>query len=85
MDRTTHAPSPLTGRQAEVVRHVADGLSNDEIAELMGVSSRTVQAHVANAMRKVGARNRAHLAVLGIRSGVVPLHPPAADRDQRFR
>jgi DNA-binding CsgD family transcriptional regulator len=74
----------LTGREAAVVRQVAEGLSNDEIAEILRISPRTIQAHVANARRKTGARNRAHLAVIAIREGLVPLDPPPADRDKRW-
>jgi DNA-binding NarL/FixJ family response regulator len=39
------------------------------------VSSSTVQAHVANAMRKLGASSRTQLAVRALREGIVPLHP----------
>ena len=73
----------LTGRETEVLRLVAEGLSNEEIADKLGLSARTVQTHIASALRKTSTRNRAHLAVLGLREGVVPLDEPE-DRGQRY-
>lgn len=65
----------LTSRECEVVTLVSDGLSNNEIADLLFVSPRTVQSHVASALGKLGARTRTQLAVTAIRRGVIPLHP----------
>lgn len=65
--------APLTAREHEVVRHVVGGGTNPQIAATMHLSDRTVQSHVAEACRKLGARNRTHLAVLAIRHGVVDL------------
>jgi DNA-binding CsgD family transcriptional regulator len=64
----------LSGREMEMLRLLIDGLGNQEIAERMGVSVRTAQAHVANAMRKTGTRTRTQLAVYALRAGLVPLH-----------
>jgi DNA-binding NarL/FixJ family response regulator len=60
-------------REIEVVQHVAEGLSNDAIASKLFVSPRTVQTHVANAMRKTDCANRTALGVLAVREGLVPL------------
>jgi DNA-binding CsgD family transcriptional regulator len=65
----------LTMREIEVVQLVAEGLSNDKIASQLFVSPRTVQTHVANAMRKAGCANRTELGVLALREGLVPLRP----------
>jgi DNA-binding NarL/FixJ family response regulator len=65
----------LTAREIEVVALVVDGLTNPEIGVRLHISSRTVQSHVAAAMRKLGARSRTQLAVMALRSGVVPLQP----------
>lgn len=62
-------------REIEVIRLVVDGHSNQEIAERLGVSRRTVQAHLANAMNKTGTRTRTQLAVYALRAGLVPLDP----------
>jgi len=52
----------LTEREREVARLVASGASNPEIAIRLFVSRKTVERHVSNVLRKVGARNRAELA-----------------------
>jgi DNA-binding CsgD family transcriptional regulator len=49
----------LTARESEILRHVAAGATNAEIATILGISPRTVQTHLANAFEKLGARNRA--------------------------
>jgi DNA-binding CsgD family transcriptional regulator/pimeloyl-ACP methyl ester carboxylesterase len=51
-------PSQLSAREVEVVRLVAVGRTNREIAENLVLSERTVQRHIANIYRKIGARNR---------------------------
>jgi DNA-binding NarL/FixJ family response regulator len=68
--------APLTTREVEIVTLVVDGLTNPEIGRRLHISSRTVQSHVAAAMRKVEARSRTQLAVTALRAGVVPLDPP---------
>jgi DNA-binding CsgD family transcriptional regulator len=67
--RTRH----LSMREIEVVQLVAEGLSNDGIAAKLFVSPRTVQTHVANAMKKTDCANRTELGVLAVREGLVPL------------
>jgi DNA-binding CsgD family transcriptional regulator len=52
----------LSKREREVVRAVARGCTNKQIAELLGISAFTVRNHLTGAMRKTGARNRAQLA-----------------------
>ena len=53
----------LTGRERQVAEGVARGLRNKEIAEELGISSKTVEMHVANAIAKVQASSRSALAV----------------------
>jgi DNA-binding NarL/FixJ family response regulator len=69
----THAVPPelsgLTEREREVLTLVADGLSNDAIAERLRVSPLTAKTHVNRIMAKVGARDRAQLVVLAYRTG----------------
>jgi DNA-binding NarL/FixJ family response regulator len=62
---------PLTGREREVTALVAAGLSNDEIAERLFLSTATVKTHVNRAMSKLGARDRAQLVVFAYESGLV--------------
>ncbi|WP_330178700.1 response regulator transcription factor [Nocardia sp. NBC_01503] len=66
----------LTAREREVVAMVAEGLSNEEIAEKMYVSPLTVRTHVQRAMSKLGVQNRAQLVVLAFQSGLVRVEPP---------
>jgi len=61
----------LTAREREVVSLVAMGLSNDEIAEQLVVSSATARTHVSRAMVKLQARNRAQLVVFAYETGLV--------------
>jgi DNA-binding CsgD family transcriptional regulator len=56
------AATPLTEREQEIVRLIAAGASNPEIAQQLFLSRKTVERHVSNVLRKVGARNRAELA-----------------------
>ena len=51
----------LTTRENEVLVLIADGKINNEIAEMLFISERTVEAHRANIMKKMGARNTAEL------------------------
>jgi DNA-binding NarL/FixJ family response regulator len=60
----------LTQREREVIKLVAEGLSNDEIAERWVVSNATVRTHVSRAMTKLGARDRAQLVVIAYRHGL---------------
>ena len=62
----------LTARETEVVALVAEGLSNDEIAERLFLSPATARTHVSRAMTKLSARDRAQLVVFAYQSGLVP-------------
>jgi len=54
-EERTHVPEdPLTKREKEILRHIAEGKSSREIGALLEISSRTVEHHRANMMRKVG-------------------------------
>ena len=61
----------LTNREREAVALVAQGLSNNEIADRMVISSVTAKTHVNRAMVKLHARDRAQLVVLAYESGLV--------------
>jgi DNA-binding NarL/FixJ family response regulator len=67
----TPALDSLTEREREVMGLVAEGLSNDEIAERLYVSPMTAKTHVSRAMTKLGARDRAQLVVFAYESGLV--------------
>ncbi|MFF3068996.1 response regulator [Kitasatospora sp. NPDC057904] len=61
----------LTDREEEVLRLMATGLSNPEIAESFGVGLETVKTHVGNVLTKLGAQNRTHAVVIAYESGLV--------------
>lgn len=61
----------LTARQEDVVRLVAEGRSNKEIAQALGLSPATVKTHVAQAMAAIGAANRTDAAVKARAAGLV--------------
>jgi DNA-binding NarL/FixJ family response regulator len=63
--------SGLTEREREVMALVAEGLSNEEIAQLLFVSPATAKTHVSRAMVKLHARDRAQLVVYAYESGLV--------------
>jgi DNA-binding NarL/FixJ family response regulator len=68
---TLHKELPLTGREAQVLRHVALGLSNKEIARSLSISVETVKEHVQNILRKMKANDRTDAAVRSIKLGIL--------------
>ncbi len=56
-------PSPLTARETEVLTWIASGKSHGDIAEILGITERTVTAHAVRATDKLGASNRTHACV----------------------
>jgi len=63
--------SELSGREVEVLRLVADGQSNKEIGEQLGLSALTVKSHLARIARKLGTGDRAEMVALAMRAGVI--------------
>lgn len=68
-------PNSLTNREAQVLKLVAQGYSNDEIAKMLIVSKRTVGAHVSNILSKLHLANRTQAALYALRQGLVSLYP----------
>jgi DNA-binding NarL/FixJ family response regulator len=65
-------PDELTPREAEVLGLLAQGSSNRVIAQLLGVSERTVKFHVSSILSKLNAANRTQAAALARERGLVP-------------
>jgi two-component system response regulator NreC len=63
----------LTDREREILKLIAEGKTNKEIAELLYLSIKTVQAHRANLMRKLGMHDRTELVKYAIRKGFIGL------------
>jgi pimeloyl-ACP methyl ester carboxylesterase/DNA-binding CsgD family transcriptional regulator len=68
---STDDASPLSGRETDVLRLVASGLSNREIASSLVLSEHTVHRHVANILRKLGQSSRAAAAARATRAGFI--------------
>jgi DNA-binding NarL/FixJ family response regulator len=73
----------LTSRETEIVRHVASGLRNAEIAQRLAITEATVKTHLNNIFDKLGLRDRVELAVYALRHGLVSArdHGPDSDRN----
>ena len=61
----------LSGREIEVLQLVADGQSNKQVGELLGLSALTVKSHLARIARKLGTGDRAEMVALAMRAGVI--------------
>ena len=64
---------PLTEREVEILQLVAKGLTNDEIAEKLVVSERTVRTHVSNILAKLQLANRTQAALYALKEGLASL------------
>ena len=65
---------PLTDREAEVLRLAAKGQSNRQIAHKLGLSVRTVQAHLANVFNKLKVGSRTEAVISALKNGLLTLH-----------
>lgn len=61
----------LTSREMEVLEHIALGLRNSEIASAMGISPKTVEAHIDHILLKLGARSRIEAVLWSLQSGLL--------------
>ncbi|WP_460061366.1 response regulator [Streptomyces sp. YKOK-I1] len=61
----------LTSRETEILRLVAEGLTNAELADRLGIAESTVKTHVKRILHKIGARDRAGAVAIAHRSGLV--------------
>ena len=76
LNRPSDLPSttdPLTEREVDILKQVARGLSNDEIAQSLVISERTVRTHVSNILGKLQLANRTQAALYALREGITTL------------
>jgi DNA-binding NarL/FixJ family response regulator len=62
---------PLTSRELDVIKQIAEGHTSEEIGEHLHISKKTVDRHRANILEKLGMRNRVDLTRYAIRRGLV--------------
>lgn len=68
-----HEVSPLTPREEEILKYIAKGLSNREVAQISGVSMATVRTHLEHIYAKLDVTNRTEAVTEGYRKGIIPL------------
>lgn len=71
----TSVDSSLTGREQDVLRLVAKGLTNQSIADSLHIDERTVRIHVSHILRKLQLENRTQAALYALRHGLATLEP----------
>jgi NarL family two-component system response regulator LiaR len=77
MKRPSITPEePLTEREYDILRHVARGLPNQEIADLLTISERTVRTHISHILDKLDLENRTQAALYALRHGLTSLDEP---------
>lgn len=73
VDGRDQQASPLTNKEIECLRWCKEGKTNWEIGEILNISEKTVEFHLSNGMRKLGANNRISAVVMGIKMGILQL------------
>lgn len=67
------ADDALTPREAHVLRLIAAGNANKEIAALLSLTEETVKSHIRNILSKLGANDRTHAVTIGLKRGIIEL------------
>jgi DNA-binding NarL/FixJ family response regulator len=81
--RRRERPAGLTAREVEVLRLLARGVSNKEIARQLVISTSTASKHVEHIYEKLGVSSRAAASLLAVQYGLLPGEPqPASAKDQ---
>ena len=72
-DQNSPLNAKLTQRESDVIRHIADGLTSRQAAQKLGISKRTIDAHISSAQFKLGCDNRQQLICMATNLGLI--HP----------
>jgi NarL family two-component system response regulator LiaR len=64
-------PTPLTPRETQILREIADGRANAEIAEALHIGLGTVKGHIRDILEKLSALDRTHAAVVALKKGYI--------------
>jgi DNA-binding NarL/FixJ family response regulator len=67
------ADDALTERETDVLRLIAAGIANNEIAARLGIKKETVKAIVKSILMKLSAHDRTHAAMIGLKRGIIEL------------
>ena len=70
------ADDPLTEREIDVVKLIAAGNGNKQIADLLSIGEATVKSHVTNILSKLGANDRVHAVTIALKRGIIELDLP---------
>ena len=65
----------LTGREIDVLKSIAAGNGNKQIADKLSISEATVKSRITNILSKLGANDRAHAVTIGLKRGIIELDP----------
>ena len=79
MRRRREGPGGLTAREVEVLRLLAQGLSNKEIAKRLVISPKTAGNHIEHIYAKIGASSRATASLFAMQHGLLPEHELVAE------
>jgi len=64
---------PLTSREIQVLRQIANGNRNRDIADVLSITEETVKVHIRHIMEKLGAADRTQAVTIGVRRGIIQL------------
>jgi DNA-binding NarL/FixJ family response regulator len=78
--RAPDSPEALTDRETDVLRLVAEGKANKEIAQGLGIGEKTVKTHVSSILAKLGLQSRTQAALYAARIGIVTLRQESGVR-----
>lgn len=74
--------TPLSRRETEILKYIAEGYSNKRIAYALGIGEQTIKNHITSIMRKLNANDRTHAVVLAMRKGLLNIEETMPSGDE---